>query len=73
MNIAENSAIGRRVLMQKSELLSQGAARSPARVIDAMSRLYYLSRAIHVAAEVDIADKRARAQGELGEPAARSR
>ena len=43
--------------MQKPELLSRGAAKSPARVIDEMSRLYYLSRAIHVAAEVGIADK----------------
>jgi C-methyltransferase len=43
--------------MQKPELLSRGAAKSPARVIDEMSRLYYLSRAIHVAAEVRIADK----------------
>jgi hypothetical protein len=36
--------------MQKSELLSLGAAESPARLIDEMSRLYYSSPAVHVAA-----------------------
>jgi hypothetical protein len=50
MKIAENSASSRGVLMQKPELLSRGAAESPARLIEEMSRLYYLSRAIHVAA-----------------------
>jgi C-methyltransferase len=43
--------------VQKPELLSRDGAQSPARLIDEMSRLYYLSRAIHVAAEVGIADK----------------
>ncbi|MEJ2122736.1 MAG: methyltransferase [Alphaproteobacteria bacterium] len=43
--------------MQKPELLSNDAGQSPARMIDEMSRLYYLSRAIHVAAELGIADR----------------
>ena len=42
--------------MEKPEILSKEAGRSAARVIDEMSRLYYLSRAIHVAAELGIAD-----------------
>ena len=41
--------------MDKPELLSNDAGQSAARLIDEMSRLYYLSRAIHVAAEVGIA------------------
>jgi hypothetical protein len=36
--------------MQKPELLSRGAAESPAHLIGGMWRLCYLSRAIHVAA-----------------------
>ena len=43
--------------MEKPELLSQDAGRSAARLIDEMSRLYYLSRAIQVAAELGIADQ----------------
>jgi len=43
--------------MQKPELLSSDAGQSAARMIDEMSRLYYLSRAIHVAAELGIADQ----------------
>jgi hypothetical protein len=43
--------------MQKPELLSRGAEQSAARLIDEMSRLYYLSRAIHVVAELGVADK----------------
>jgi hypothetical protein len=50
MKTTENSASSRGVLMQKPELLSRGAAESPARLIEEMSRLYYLSRPIHVAA-----------------------
>jgi hypothetical protein len=50
MKIAENSASSRGVLMQKPEPLSRGAGESPARLIDEMSRLYYLSPALHVAA-----------------------
>jgi C-methyltransferase len=42
--------------MERPEILSKEAGRSAARVIDEMSRLYYLSRAIHVAAELGIAD-----------------
>lgn len=42
--------------MRKPELLSHNAGHSAARLIDEMSRLYYLSRAIHVAAELEIAD-----------------
>src|SRR5262245_28319096 len=42
--------------MEKPEILSEEAGKSAARVIDEMSRLYYLSRAIHVAAELGIAD-----------------
>jgi hypothetical protein len=42
--------------MEKPEILSKEAGRSAARVIDEMSRLYYVSRAIHVAAELGIAD-----------------
>ena len=43
--------------MDKPDLLSADAGQSGARLIDEMSRLYYLSRAIHVAAEVGIADQ----------------
>lgn len=50
--------------MRKPALLSNDAAQSAARQIDEMSRLYYLSRAIHVAAELGIADHL------TGEPAA---
>jgi hypothetical protein len=42
--------------LKKPELLSKDANQSPARLIDEMSRLYYLSRAIHVAAQLGIAD-----------------
>jgi hypothetical protein len=42
--------------MEKPEILSKDAGQSAARAIDEMSRLYYLSRAIHVAAELGIAD-----------------
>ena len=42
--------------MDKLELLSQAAGRSAAGLVYEMSRLYYLSRAIHVAAELGIAD-----------------
>ncbi len=42
--------------MERPELLSDGAGQSAARLIDEMSRLYYLSRAIQVAAEIGIAD-----------------
>jgi len=42
--------------MERPEILSKEAGQSAARVIDEMSRLYYLSRAIHVAAELGIAD-----------------
>lgn len=43
--------------MQKPDLLSRDAEQSAARLIDEMSRLYYLSRAIHVAAELGVADR----------------
>jgi len=43
--------------MQKPDLLSSDAGLSAARMIDEMSRLYYLSRAIHAAAELGIADR----------------
>src|SRR5262245_56339060 len=42
--------------MEKPEILSKEAGQSAARAIDEMSRLYYLSRAIHVVAELGIAD-----------------
>jgi|SRR5215470_14314520 len=42
--------------MEKPDILSKEAGQSAARVVDEMSRLYYLSRAIHVAAELGIAD-----------------
>ncbi len=42
--------------MKIPDLLSNDAGQSAARVIDEMSRLYYLSRANHVAAELGIAD-----------------
>ena len=41
--------------MEKPELLSSDAGQSAARLVREMSRLYYLSRAIHVAAELGIA------------------
>ena len=43
--------------MEKPELLSNDAGQSAARLIDEMSRLYHLSRAIHVAAEAGLADR----------------
>jgi hypothetical protein len=43
--------------MAKPELLSKDAGQSAAQLIDEMSRLYYLSRALHVAAELGIADR----------------
>jgi hypothetical protein len=43
--------------MDSPELLSTQAGQSAARLVDEMSRLYYLSRAIHVAAELGIADQ----------------
>jgi C-methyltransferase len=42
--------------MQRPDLLSSDAGQSASRLIDEMSRLFYLSRAIHVAAELGIAD-----------------
>ncbi len=42
--------------LERPELISAGANRSAARLMSEMSRLYYLSRAIHVAAELGIAD-----------------
>jgi C-methyltransferase len=42
--------------MEKPELFSKQASPSAAHLIDEMSRLYYLSRAIHVAAELGIAE-----------------
>jgi C-methyltransferase len=42
--------------MQRPELLSRNAGQSASRLIDEMSRLYYLSRAIHVVAELGIAE-----------------
>ncbi len=42
--------------MQRPELLSDDAGQSAARLIDEISRLFYLSRAVHVAAELGIAD-----------------
>jgi len=38
------------------QLLSQSSFTSPARALDEMSRLYYLSRSLHVVAEIGIAD-----------------
>jgi SAM-dependent methyltransferase len=43
--------------MEKPELLSQDAGQSAAQLIDEMSRLYYLARALHVAAELGVADR----------------
>jgi C-methyltransferase len=43
--------------MSAPELLSEQARLSPARAVDEMARLYYLSRAIHVATELGIADE----------------
>lgn len=42
--------------LEKPTLLSNDATESAARLVDEMSRLCYLSRAIHVAAELGIAD-----------------
>ena len=42
--------------MEIPALLSKDAGRSAARLINEMSRLYYLSRAIHVVAELELAD-----------------
>ena len=42
--------------MEKPQLLSPDAGNSAARLIDEMSRLYFVSRAIHVVAELGIAD-----------------
>jgi C-methyltransferase len=42
--------------MERPELFSRNAGQSAARLIDEMSRLYYLSRAIHVVAELGIAE-----------------
>ena len=42
--------------MDTPELFSKQAGQSPARIVDEMARFYYLSRAIHVAAELEIAD-----------------
>jgi len=46
--------------MEKAGILSRQADQSPTRRIDEISRLYYLSRALHVAAELGVA-------GSLGE------
>jgi hypothetical protein len=43
--------------MKKPELLSRDAEQSPARLIGEMARLYFLSRAIQVAAELGVADR----------------
>jgi len=42
--------------MERPELLSPNAGQSASRLIDEMSRLYYLSRAIHVATELGVAE-----------------
>lgn len=42
--------------MAKPQLLSSAAGDDPARIMDEMSRLYYLSRAIHIAAELGLSD-----------------
>ena len=42
--------------MEIPALLSKDAGQSAARLVDEMSRLYYLSRAIHVLAELGVAD-----------------
>lgn len=42
--------------MKIPNLLSENAGQSAARLIDEMSRLFYLSRSIHVAADLGIAD-----------------
>lgn len=42
--------------MEMPELFSKQAGESAARIVDEMARFYYLSRAIHVAAELGIAD-----------------
>lgn len=43
--------------MDIPSLLSKDAQQSASRVIDEMSRLYYLSRAIHIVAELGLADQ----------------
>ena len=43
--------------MEIPALLSKDAGQSAARLIDEMSKLYYLSRAIHVVAELGLADQ----------------
>ena len=58
--------------MEKPELLSQDAGRSAASLIYEMSRLYYLSRAIQVAAELGIADRLADEPVALDQLAART-
>lgn len=58
--------------MQTPRLLSNDAMRSPARLIDEMSRLYYLSRALHVAAELGIANELRDDDGAVDELARRS-
>ena len=42
--------------MEIPALVSKDAGQSAARLLDEMSRLFYLSRAIHVAAELGVAD-----------------
>ena len=59
--------------MERPEILSKEAGRSAARVVDEMSRLYYLSRAIHVAAELGIADHLTEAPVALDEIAKETR
>jgi len=58
--------------MERPRLLSNDVGRSPARLIDEMSRLYYLSRALHVAAELGIANEFRDADVALDELAGRS-
>lgn len=42
--------------MRTPDLLSSAAPSSPAHLLDEMSRLYFLSRAIHVVADLGVAD-----------------
>ena len=44
-------------MMEIPALLSKDAGQSAARLINEMSRLYYLSRAIHIVAELGLADQ----------------
>ena len=44
------------MVVENPRLLSSNANRSAAQLVDEMSRLYYLSRALHVVAELGIAD-----------------